>query len=133
MSSNAAEYLTSLQQLGISQNNPSQISDFETTPCPYDMFNDNWEGYTRNTIFDLSTEITRELQTLYMVGNRNKNKNRKITAEKAYYILVNTVIKYVWLQTMKLYVTNINSFFSKTPVKMQTIINITKMRLIPLK
>ena len=86
------------------------------------MFNTNWSSYSGNTRFDLGTNITRELQNLYMVGRGNKNKNRWINAEKAYYIILDTVIKYDWFHIMTPSVANIKSLFSKTPVKMQDII-----------
>ena len=50
---------------------------------------------------------------------RLKKKNRQITAEKAYDILFDTVIKYGWQQKMTLSIPKIKSFFSKTPAKME--------------
>ena len=72
MSSKADLYSTSLKQMGIKKNNPPHISDFEMEPCTYDMFNTNWSSYPGNTRFDLGTNITRELQNLYMVGKGKK-------------------------------------------------------------
>ena len=57
-----------------------------------------------------------------MAGKGNKNKNRKITVDKAYAILIGTVIKYNREQKMTLSVPKIKSFFSMTPEKMQDII-----------
>ena len=68
MYSKATSYLSELQQLGIFQNNPAQISDFETAPFPSDTFLSNWARYPGNTIFDLKAEIAIELQILYMAG-----------------------------------------------------------------
>ena len=42
MYSKANYYLSALQNLGIAQNTHAQISDFETVPCPSDMFHSNW-------------------------------------------------------------------------------------------
>ena len=50
-----------------------------------------------------------------------KGGNSQITAEKAYDILFDTVIKYDWQQKMRLSVPKIKSFFFKTPAKMQDI------------
>ena len=66
-------------------------------------------------------EIKIQLQKLYTRGKENKNKNRRITAEKAYDILHETVIKYDWEQKLTLSVPNIKSFFSKTPEKIEEI------------
>ena len=57
-----------------------------------------------------------------MSGKGNKNQNRKITAYKAYYIMLDTFIKYDRLQIMTISVANIKSLLSKTPVNMQEII-----------
>ena len=57
-----------------------------------------------------------------MAGKGNKNKNRQITVDKAYAILIGTVIKYNREQKMTLSVPKIKSFFSMTPEKMQDII-----------
>ena len=92
MSSKAAAYPEELQKLGIAQRTPAHISDFETAPCPSDMFNANCTSYPGKNRFDLSTDIKRELQNLYMVG-KGRGKNWQISAEKVYYILVDTVIK----------------------------------------
>ena len=62
------------------------------------MFNTIWESYPGNTIFDLSTNITRDLENLYMEGKGKKK--WQITVEKAYCILVDTTIKYDWLQIL---------------------------------
>ena len=57
-----------------------------------------------------------------MAGKIHKNKNRKITAEKAYDILLDTVINYDWHKKITLYIPKIKSLFPKTPAKMQDII-----------
>ena len=88
------------------------------------MFNINWSSYTGNTIFDLGADITRELQNLYTVGKGKKNKNRWITAERYYYILLDTVINYDWFQIITPSVAKIKSFLSKTPVNMKYIIQV---------
>ena len=49
-------------------------------------------------------------------------KNRQITAKKEEDILLDTVIRYDCQQKITLYVPKIKSFFSKTPYKMQDII-----------
>ena len=59
------------------------------------MFNANWESYPVNAIFELSEDIARELQNLYMAF-KDKKKNRENTAEKDYYIMLGTVIKFGW-------------------------------------
>ena len=69
------------------------MTEFETAPCPPDTFHSNWGKYTGNTQFDLKPEINIQQQKLYMKGN-GKNKNRRITAEKVYYILNKTLIQY---------------------------------------
>ena len=76
ISSKETSYLAALQHLGIAQNTPAQISDFETAPFPSDTFHSNWARYPANNIFDLKAEITIELQNRYMAGKGNKNKNR---------------------------------------------------------
>ena len=53
-----------------------------------------------------------------MAGKGNKNKNRQITSEKAYDILLDAVTKYDWQQKMTLSVPQIKLLFSKTPAKM---------------
>ena len=69
--------------------------EFETTPCPPDNFHSNWAQYIGNNRFDLKPEINIELQTLYTRGKGGGgNKNRRITSEKAYDILNESVIKY---------------------------------------
>ena len=68
MSSKADSYSEALYHMGIAQNTPDQISYFDTAPCPYDMFNVNWSSYPVNSRFDLSVDITREFQNLYMAG-----------------------------------------------------------------
>ena len=110
MSSNAAAYSAALQQLGIVKNTPTQISEFEMAPCTSDMFNANWSSHPGNNRFNLSADVTREFQSLYMAG-KGKKKTRQITVDKAYYILVDTVIKYDWLQTMTLSVAKIKPLF----------------------
>ena len=93
MSSKATSYLAALQHLVISQNTPAQISNFETAPCPSDIFHSNWARYPGNTRFGLKVEITIELHNQYMDGKVNKNKNRLITAENTYDIILDTVLK----------------------------------------
>ena len=88
-------YLAALQNLGIAHNNTEEIPEFETAPCPPDILNSGWAQYPGNTRFDLKPEIAIELQKLYMRG-KGGNKNRRITAEKAYDILNETVIQHDW-------------------------------------
>ena len=88
-----------------------------TAPCPSDMFHSNWSQYPGNTRFDLKSEITIELQNLYMAAKGNKNKNRRTNEEKAYDIFLDTVMKYDWQKKMTLSVPKIQSFFSKIPAK----------------
>ena len=88
-------YLAALQNIGITQNNTEEITEFETAPCPPDTFHSNWAQYLRNTRFELNPEIIIELQKLYMRG-KGGGKNKRITAEKAYDILNETLIQYDW-------------------------------------
>ena len=85
------------------------------------MFHSNWARYPGNTRFDLKVEITIELQNLY-VASKGEKKNRWITADKAYDILLDAFIKYYWQQKNTLSVPKIKPFFYKTPAKMQDII-----------
>ena len=62
------------------------------------------------------SEIIIELQNLYMA---RKEEKRRITVEKAYDILLDTVIKCDWQQKMTPSFPKIKSFFSKTPAKME--------------
>ena len=57
-----------------------------------------------------------------MAGKGSKNQNVIITAEKAYDILLDTVINYDWKQKTTLCVPKIKQIFSKTPLKMQDMI-----------
>ena len=57
-----------------------------------------------------------------MDGNGNKNKYRLIAAQKAYDLILDTVIKYDWQQQMTLSVPKITLLFSKTQSKTQDII-----------
>ena len=66
--------------------------------------------------------MTSQLKNLYMAGMGKKKRCWKINLDEAYYILVDTVTKYDWLNIMKLSVAKIKSFFSNTPVNMQEII-----------
>ena len=61
MSSKETSYLAALQHLGIAQNTPAQISDFETAPCPSDTFHSNWARCPGNTRFDLKAETEIEI------------------------------------------------------------------------
>ena len=56
-----------------------------------------------------------------MAGKVNKNRNRRITTEKSYNMLLDTVITYDRHQKRTLPVPKIKSFFSKTPSKIQDI------------
>ena len=107
ISSMAPAYSAALQQMGIAQNTPAHISDFDTAPCPSDTFNGNWVIYPGKTRFYLSTDIMRDLQKLYILV-KGKKKIHQITAEKAYFILVDIVIKYDFLQIMTLSIANTN-------------------------
>ena len=51
--------------------------------------------------------MTSQLKNLYMAGMGKKKRSRKINLDEAYYILVDTVIKYDWFQIMTLYVARI--------------------------
>ena len=53
-------YLAALKNLGISQNNTEQITEFDTTPCPPDTFYSNWAQYIGSTRFDRNPKITIE-------------------------------------------------------------------------
>ena len=85
MSSKADTYPEALQQLGIAQNTPVHISEFETAPCRSDMFNANWASYSGNTIFDLSTKITREFQNLYIAGKAKKKTSNYCREDLLYF------------------------------------------------
>ena len=80
------------------------------------MFHSNLSRYPGNTRFDLKPENTIELQNLYMAGKAKKNKNRRINIDKAYDIIISTVMKYDWHQKITLSVPNIKQFFSKIAV-----------------
>ena len=108
ISNKTACYLAALQNIGITQNNIEDIIEFETAPCPPDNFHWNWGKYPGNTRFDPKPEITIKLQKLYMRGKGGGGKNIRITAEKAYDILNETVIQYDWEQQMILSVPRIN-------------------------
>ena len=56
--------LAALKNIVITQNNTEEITEFETTPCPPDTFNLNWEQYSGNKPFDLKPATTNELQKL---------------------------------------------------------------------
>ena len=62
-----------------------------------------------------------ELQKLCTRRKGKINKNTRVTAEKAYNILHETVIKYNWVPQLTLSVPKIKSFFSKTPEKMEEV------------
>ena len=116
-----ASYLVELQNIGITKNNTEQITQFDTALCPPDKLYSNWVQYPGNTRFTLKTEIKTELQKLYTRGKGDKNKNRIITAEKAYNILHETVTKYAWEQKLTLSVPKIKPFFFNTSEKMEEI------------
>ena len=78
---------SSTKKIGIKQNNTEEITESETSPCPPDTFHSNWAKYPGNTRFDLKTDITIALQSLYMRGKGETNKNRRTNAEKAYDII----------------------------------------------
>ena len=78
----------------MTQNINEEIVEFETAPCPPDNFNSNQSKYPGSTRYDLKSEITIELQKLYMRGKGEINKNSRITAEKEYDILNETVNQY---------------------------------------
>ena len=69
-------YLAALKNLGMTQNDIEEITEFETATCHPDTFNSNWAKYPGNTRFDLKPEITTEIQKLYMRGNRGGIKRR---------------------------------------------------------
>ena len=77
ISSMAPAYSAALQQMGIAQNTPAHISDFDTAPCPSDTFNRNWVIYPGKTRFYLSTDIMRDLQKLYILV-KGKKKSIKL-------------------------------------------------------
>ena len=58
---------------------------------------------------------------IYTWEEREKNKNRRITAEKTYDILNETVIQYDWQQQMILSVPKINNYSLRPPPKMEKI------------
>ena len=58
MSFKAAAYSAALQNLGIAQNTPAQISYFETELCPSGMFNSNLSSCKLNSRFGISMDIT---------------------------------------------------------------------------
>ena len=59
-------YLVALQNLGITKNNTEEITEFETESSPTDTFHSNCGIYYGNTRYDQKTNITIDLQKLYV-------------------------------------------------------------------
>ena len=61
-------YLAALQNIGTTQKNTEEITEFDTAPCPPDNFHPNWSQYPGDTRFELKPEITIDMQKLYIRG-----------------------------------------------------------------
>lgn len=124
-SAKAEAISAALQQLGILDDIPEDIpADIyvATSPFDADILEEGWSAYPGNTKFDLSNEVTKELYRLYTLGQGKGNTSRRVTAEKAYSLLVGVTVQFDWSQRLVLSVAKIKAFFQKTPAKMKDII-----------
>ena len=71
----------------MAHNTPVQISDFETEPCPSEKFHSNRARYPGNSRFDPKSEITIELQKIYMVV-RGKKIGKLLQRRKRIFFLI---------------------------------------------
>jgi hypothetical protein len=125
-SAKAEAFSAALQQLGIldgiSEDIPADIS-VATSPIDAGILEEGWSAYPGNSKFDLSNEVTKELYRLYTLGQGKGNTSRRVTAEKAYSILVSVTVQFDWSQRLVLTVPKIKAFFSKSTTKMREIMN----------
>ena len=124
MSAKAAAFAAALQEVGITQAAPANNNEVEIGPIADGLLPKGWAAYPGNSKFDLNKECVEKLFNLHRRGVGKKNKSKKVTAERAFTVLVDDVIRYDWEQRLTLTVPKIKSFFQKTPARMKKILTV---------
>ena len=76
-----------------------------------------WAGYPGNNPYKLGKACLEKLKELYNIGKRNKK--RKVSADRAHQILMDTILIHHRDKKLILSVAKIKAFFQLTPQKME--------------
>ena len=106
-----------LLQTGIVRDQPASFNAGPSTTSTPDGVRLKWAGYPGNNPSKLSVQCLSKLKELYDIGKVNKK--RKVGAERAHQILLDTVVVDRWDQKLALTVPKIKAFFQLTPRKME--------------
>ena len=124
MSAKAAAYTEALQMVGITQAAPANNNEVEIGPIADGLLPKGWAAYPGNTKFDLNSKCVQKLFDLHARGKGKKNKSKRVTAERAFTILEDDVIRCDWAQRPTLTVPKIKTFFQKTPDSMKKMLTV---------
>ena len=112
---------TALAQSGIvSASESSSLSVQALVPSPPSL-NVRWAEYPGNDLHRLSKQCLEKLKELYDIGKNNKK--RKVGAERAHQILIDTILLKNWDQQLDVTVPKIKAFFAMTPTKQKNTID----------
>lgn len=81
----------------------------------------SWAKYPGNNPYSLSADCMKKLKELYDIGKTSKK--RKVGAERAHQIVLQTTLVDKWNEKLTLTVPKIKAFFSLTPGKMEDALN----------
>ena len=122
ISSKGLAFDRALQLSGILRN--ASVTADECTVCTLstpNVLKRKWAGYPGNNPNKLSLKCLFKLKELYDIGKINKK--RKVGAERAHQILLDTVIVDHWDEKLVVTVPKIKAFFQLSPKKMQDTIS----------
>ena len=110
-----------LNQSGIVSALTSSLLPAHTLVPRQPSLNIRWAEYPGNDPHRLSKNCLEKLKELYDLGRNNKK--RKVSAERAHQILVDTVLVGKWEEMLDVTVPKIKAFFAMTPSKQKSTID----------